>query len=87
MTSAIIEQLKLSSDDAKRKELLQTLTKTLFLAPGQPLDPTFAQGDFLLLCGLQSEESPLVSTWLLHNLSDLCRRDDVCTNVEQDKLD
>lgn len=78
MASALIEQLKGASDDGKRAELLHNIELALFSGPGQPLDANFAQNEFVALCSLQSEDSPVVSIWLLHNLADLCRKEDVC---------
>jgi hypothetical protein len=76
MATEVIEQIKAASDDVKRVTILQDLDRCLFSAPGQPIDPAFAQSDFLLLCSLQSEDSPAISAWLLQTLADLCRRDD-----------
>ena len=78
MATEVIEQIKAASDDVKRVTILQDLDRCLFSAPGQPIDPAFAQSDFLLLCSLQSEDSPAISVWLLQTLADLCRRDDFC---------
>lgn len=79
MAAAIVNQLQTTKNDEARTGLLVNLHKSLFSAPGLPLQANFFDVDFPLICSLQSDETPLVSIWLLQTLSEICRKNDICT--------
>ena len=78
MAAALVNQLQTTKNDEARSIILENLHSALFSAPGVPLQANFFDVEFPLLCSLQSDDSPIVSCWLLRCLDSLCRKSDIC---------